>query len=217
MEVTVVGLGYVGLVNAIYLASLGVKVIAYDIDKNKISLLRQGVATLEEPHLQELLTESASNIRFTANHKDALSKASYIFICVDTPQDKDGGVNLSNFNNVLDTIASDALNDQTIVIRSTVPVGTNKIVKEYLESKSSNHFDVISFPEFLSNKIRSLYGCDAFSWFNSKAKTVLRTNLGKISRDELSEMLRNEGFENSFTSLSPAGIILEPTNMSLKE
>ena len=73
-----------------------------------------------------------------------------------------------------------------------------------------------SFPEFLSNKIRSLYGCNAFSWFNSKAKTVLRTNLGKISRDELSEMLRNEGFENSFTSLSPAGIILEPTNMSLK-
>ena len=73
-----------------------------------------------------------------------------------------------------------------------------------------------SFPEFLSNKIRSLYGCDAFSWFNSKAKTVLRTNLGKISRDELSEMLRNEGFENSFTPLSPAGIILEPTNKSLK-
>ena len=73
-----------------------------------------------------------------------------------------------------------------------------------------------SFPEFLSNKIRSLYGCDAFSWFNSKARTVLRTNLRKISREELSEMLRNEGFENSFTPLSPAGIILEPTNKSLK-
>ena len=73
-----------------------------------------------------------------------------------------------------------------------------------------------SFPEFLSNKIRSLYGSDAFDWFNSKAKTVLRTNLRKISREELSEMLKNEGFENSFTPLSPAGIILEPTNKSLK-
>ncbi len=73
-----------------------------------------------------------------------------------------------------------------------------------------------SFPEFLSNKIRSLYGSDTFSWFNSKAKTVLRTNLRKISRDELSEMLKSEGFENSPTPLSPAGIILEPTNKSLK-
>ena len=73
-----------------------------------------------------------------------------------------------------------------------------------------------SFPEFLSNKIRRLYSSDAFSWFNSKARTVLRTNLRKISREELSEILRNEGFENSFTPLSPAGIILEPTNKSLK-
>ena len=73
-----------------------------------------------------------------------------------------------------------------------------------------------SFPEFLSNKIRSLYDSDAFGWFNSKARTVLRTNLRKISRKELSEMLRNEDFENSFTPLSPAGIILEPTNKSLK-
>ena len=73
-----------------------------------------------------------------------------------------------------------------------------------------------SFPEFLSNKIKSLYGKEAFLWFNSKARTVLRTNLRKISRDELSERLKNEGFENSFTPLSPAGIILEPTNKSLK-
>ena len=73
-----------------------------------------------------------------------------------------------------------------------------------------------SFQEFLSNKIRTLYGSNAFSWFNSKARTVLRTNLRKISRNELSERLKNEGFENSFTPLSPAGIILEPTNKSLK-
>ena len=73
-----------------------------------------------------------------------------------------------------------------------------------------------SFSEFLSNKIRTLYGKDSFHWFNSKARTVLRTNLRKISREELSERLKSEGFENSFTPLSPAGIILEPTNKSLK-
>ena len=73
-----------------------------------------------------------------------------------------------------------------------------------------------SFPDFLSNKIRTLYGKETFPWFNSKARTVLRTNLRKISRNELSEMLKSEGFENSFTPLSPTGIILEPTNKSLK-
>ena len=73
-----------------------------------------------------------------------------------------------------------------------------------------------SFSEFLVNKINTLYGKDAFLWFNSKAKTVLRTNLAKISRAELSGMLENEGFENFATQISPAGIILEPTNRSLK-
>ena len=73
-----------------------------------------------------------------------------------------------------------------------------------------------SFPEILANEIRTLYGKNAFEWFNSKAKTVLRTNLRKISREELSEMLKNEGFANSPAPLSPAGIILEPTNKSLK-
>lgn len=150
MDITIIGLGYVGLVNAVYLASLGHNVIGYDIDKNKVSLLKQGVSTLEEPHLQELLTASKDNLRLTANHKDAIRQATTVFICVDTPQGKDGSVDLTNFNNVLDTIASDAIVDQTIVIRSTVPVGINKISKARLESKSSQKFDVISFPEFLS-------------------------------------------------------------------
>lgn len=73
-----------------------------------------------------------------------------------------------------------------------------------------------SFPEFLANEIRSLYSKYAFEWFNSKAKTHLRTNLAKISRVELSEMLKSEGFDNFPTEISPAGIILEPTNKSLK-
>lgn len=73
-----------------------------------------------------------------------------------------------------------------------------------------------SFPELLSNEIRALYGKNAFEWFNSKAKTHLRTNLARISRVELSARLEHEGFENFPTEISPAGIILEPTNKSLK-
>ena len=73
-----------------------------------------------------------------------------------------------------------------------------------------------SFPEFLVNEIKKLNDQEVFSWFNSKAKTHLRTNLTKISRVELSEKLENEDFTNSPAPLSPAGIILEPTNRSLK-
>lgn len=150
MQITVIGLGYVGLVNAVYLASLDREVFGYDIDKNKISLLRQGVSTLEEPNLQSLLTESLHNLRFSSNHKDAIRHATHIFICVDTPQAKDGSVDLKNFYSVLDNIVEDSVQDQCIIIRSTVPVGTNRIVKKYLEDRSQYHFDVISFPEFLS-------------------------------------------------------------------
>lgn len=150
MEITVIGLGYVGLVNAVYLASLGHKIIGYDIDKNKISLLKQGVATLEEPNLQEMLTESYQNIRFTSNHKDAIRQAKIIFICVDTPENKDGSLNLKNYYDVLNTIVSDSVCEQTIVIRSTVPIGTNKLTKKYLEERCKHKFMVISFPEFLS-------------------------------------------------------------------
>lgn len=149
MEITVIGLGYVGLVNAVYLASLGHKIIGYDLDKNKVSLLKSGISTLDEPNLQDLLTASKDNLRFTSNHKDAIRNASMIFVCVDTPQAEDGSVNMNNFNNVIDTIACDAINDQTIVIRSTVPIGTNKLTKERLEEHSSYKFNVVSFPEFL--------------------------------------------------------------------
>lgn len=150
MDITIIGLGYVGLANAIYLASLGNQITGYDIDKNKISLLHQGVCTIEEPGLQELLTDNIKNLRFTTYHKDAIRLADVIFICVDTPQGKEGSVDLTNFNSVLETICEDSTKDATIVIRSTVPVGTNKIVQEYMKQHSKNEFDIISFPEFLS-------------------------------------------------------------------
>ena len=98
--------------------------------------------------------------------------------------------------------------------------GTDEKLTEKIETlqKKGLHDKLFneSFPPFLSNTINNLYGKEAFLWFNSKARTVLRTNLMKISRNELSEKLENEGFGNFPTSISPAGIILESTNKSLK-
>ncbi|MBP5405768.1 RsmB/NOP family class I SAM-dependent RNA methyltransferase [bacterium] len=85
--------------------------------------------------------------------------------------------------------------------------------------RKNGRFDSLfneSFSDFLISKISVLYGKNAFLWFNSKAKTVLRANLVKISRAELSGMLENEGFGNFPTEITPTGIVLEPTEKSLK-
>lgn len=149
MNITIIGLGYVGLVNTLFLASKGHNIFALDINKNKVATLKAGKTTINEPHFQELLTEYSSNIRFTTNHKDALRNANMIFICVDTPQGSDGSVNTTNFYNCLATIKESITNDVSIIIRSTVPVGTNKLTCDYFID-SPYKVDIISFPEFLS-------------------------------------------------------------------
>lgn len=149
MNITIIGLGYVGLVNTLFLASKGHNVFALDINKNKVATLKAGKTTINEPHFQELLTEYSNNIRFTTNHKDALRNANMIFICVDTPQGSDGSVNTTNFYNCLATIKESITNDVSIIIRSTVPVGTNKLTCDYFLD-SPYKVDIISFPEFLS-------------------------------------------------------------------
>lgn len=156
MNFTVIGLGYVGLVNAVILAVYRHDVIAYDTNKEKIALLKQGVATIEEPHLQELLSQVKDDIRFTSNASDAIRTNGYIVICVDTPAGKNGAPDMSHFYAALDAIAENASMDTMVVIRSTVPVGTNAATKVYLESKSPHKFDIISAPEFLSQG-RAIY------------------------------------------------------------
>ena len=151
MNFTFIGLGYVGLVNSVLLASFYHNVIGYDIDKEKISLLKAGAATIDEPNLQTLLKEARKCLRFTSNAKDAIRPNDIIVICVDTPINKETGeIDMSHYFMALDDIAENAIQDTHIIIKSTVPVGTNKMTKEYLESHSSYKFSVLSMPEFMS-------------------------------------------------------------------
>ncbi|NLN80276.1 MAG: UDP-glucose/GDP-mannose dehydrogenase family protein [Erysipelotrichia bacterium] len=150
MNITVVGLGYVGLVNSVILASYFHNVIGLDFDKTKVATLKQGTATIQEPNLQSLMNDASPRLRFTTNYKDAIRPNKIIYIAVDTPEGRDGKPNMTNFNLVLEEIAKNAIQDSYIVIRSTVPVGTNKYAKKYLEENSDYKFDVISHPEFLS-------------------------------------------------------------------
>ena len=116
MGITIIGLGYVGLVNAVVFASYGYEIIGYDIDKEKVALLKQGISPIEEEGVQILLVEAKQHLRFTSNAKDAIRPNQVFIIAVDTPIGKDGNVNLKNYYDALDAIAENAINDSSVII-----------------------------------------------------------------------------------------------------
>lgn len=151
MNITVIGLGYVGLVNAVLLASYDHKVIGLDIDKEKVFLLKDGVSTIEEPNLQTLLTESKNNLRFTTNYSDAIRPNNIFFLCIPTPFDEEKNeTDLTVLHEVLDQIATHCTQNSYIIIRSTIPVGVTRKAKQYLETKTAYRFEFIYFPDFIS-------------------------------------------------------------------
>lgn len=148
MDVTIIGLSHIGLVDSLVLGSYFNHVIAYDPDKDFVTLLREGVSPVEEPFVQELVKETKSHVRFTSNIKDAVRPAKHISIAVDTSFNEDGTFNLDKYYEVLDLIAKNATQDCFIFIRSYVPPGTNRKTKKYLEENSSFKFNVITLPSF---------------------------------------------------------------------
>jgi len=153
MRITVTGIGYVGLVTAVYLADLGHEVTCIDLNKSKIDSLQTGHSPIHEPDFGPLLVKNISYSRlfFTTNPKTAYREADIIFITVGTPAKKDGTMNLRYITAITDTIAQQITNDIIICTKSTVPVGTNEKIKQMIDSQKAGPFitTVISNPEFL--------------------------------------------------------------------
>ena len=152
MKISIFGTGYVGLVTAVCFAEMGNDVIAVDIDENKINQLNNGHSPIYEPGLENILKQNheAGRIRFTANAQES----NILMIAVGTPSDKDGAADLSSVLSVAETIAENIHSYRLIVIKSTVPVGTQKQIKATIEKvlnkrKLKVDFDVASNPEFL--------------------------------------------------------------------
>ena len=148
MDITVIGLSHVGLVDSLVMGSFFNKVIAFDSDKDYVSLLREGVSPYEEPFIQDLLKETKTYVRFTSNIKDAVRPANVISIAVDTSFNEDGTFNLDSYYEALDLVAENATQDCYIFVRSFVPPGTNRKTKQYLEEHSKFKFTVITLPSF---------------------------------------------------------------------
>ena len=156
MKVTVFGIGYVGLVQAAVLASVGHDVICVDIDQTKVGNLKKGLIPIYEPGLTPLVEETYKNgqLNFTTDAKAGVEHGKMQFIAVGTPPDEDGSADLKYVLAVAETIATYMTSPKIIIDKSTVPVGTAdkvsaKIADVLASRKLDIDYNVVSNPEFL--------------------------------------------------------------------
>lgn len=152
-NVAVIGTGYVGLVTGVVLSEIGHTVICVDINEEKISKLQQGISPIYEPDLEELMKKNiaANRLFFTMDHKEAFKDAEMVIIAVGTPQSESGAADLTYVKQAAKDIAKNIVNDTIVIVKSTVPVGTNDLVESIIEENlaADVQVDVVSCPEFL--------------------------------------------------------------------
>lgn len=153
MKITIIGTGYVGLITGVGLAMLGHSVTCFDINDEKIERIKQGDLPIYEAGLYELINDACENNRltFTTSRVKAFYDAEFIFIAVGTPSLLDGTADLTYIRSACDDIGTYAMNDIIVVTKSTVPVGTNDVMRGWIEEKLQNRYElhIVSNPEFL--------------------------------------------------------------------
>jgi UDPglucose 6-dehydrogenase len=150
-SVCVVGSGYVGLVTGACLAQLGHSVVCLDIDHQRVSQLRRGIAPFHEPGLPELLAEvvAAGRLSFTDRYAEAIPGAQFIFIAVNTPAGAEGQADLMAVRAAVHDLAPLLEPHAILVNKSTVPIGTGDLVAALVRQHTDVPFSVVSNPEFL--------------------------------------------------------------------
>lgn len=152
-NITVIGVGYVGLVTAACFADLGNRVVGLDTDEDRIACLQRGEIPIYESGLEEMVTRNAGadRLSFTTSYPKALSEAEFVFIAVGTPSGVDGEADLKHVRAVAESIASAMVAPLIVVNKSTVPVGTGDWVADIIRAHQPKPipFSVVSCPEFL--------------------------------------------------------------------
>ena len=151
MNIAVVGSGYVGLVLGGCLAESGNDVVCADIDADKVSRLNNGEVSIYEPGLEPLIENNLANGRlsFTTDVSHAVRSSDVIFIAVGTPSGEDGSADLRHVLEVARTIGESMDAEKIVITKSTVPVGTAKLVQDEIEDRTKEKVHVCSNPEFL--------------------------------------------------------------------
>ena len=154
MKLVVAGTGYVGLVAGVCFAEMGHDVTCVDVDEKKVALMESGISPIYETGLQELMQKNnaAGRLHYTTDYRTAYRDPDAIFIGVGTPEQPNGSANLNYIAKVCRQIAENVERDCLVVVKSTVPVGTNdkveQFIKDFLVKKVK--IEVASNPEFLA-------------------------------------------------------------------
>ncbi len=150
-KITIIGTGYVGLVAGVCFAEVGHDVLCIDIDEKKVEKLSQGIPTIYEKGLEELLQRNvrAGRLHFSTDLEKGVRHGGVIFLALPTPPGEDGSADLSHVLNVAAQIGPMLRGYTIIVNKSTVPVGTAEKVRRAIAATTQVPFDVVSNPEFL--------------------------------------------------------------------
>jgi UDPglucose 6-dehydrogenase len=151
MKVTVIGTGYVGLVTGSIFSIQGHEVTCVDVDQKKIDGLRRGVLPIYEPGLDDVVEMGVSQgcLEFTTDAATSAAQSDVIFLAVGTPQSESGAADLAYLEAAAESIACAAKKGAVVVIKSTVPVGTNRRIADLIKEKCGYSVDVANNPEFL--------------------------------------------------------------------
>jgi UDPglucose 6-dehydrogenase len=198
MKIAVVGTGYVGLVSGTCFADSGNHVTCVDIDEQKIERLNQGQVPIYEPGLSELVVRNASigRLHFTIDLAAAVSQAQLVYLVVGTPQGANGSADLSALWSVVGAIAPLLSEQAIVVIKSTVPVGTNAETTRRLNELTGRACDVASNPEFLKEGA----AINDFMFPDRVVVGVRREEVAEVVRELYLPFLRTE---RPFLVMSP--------------
>ena len=170
VKVAVIGTGYVGLVAGACFADSGTSVVCVDVDEAKLERLKAGNVPFFEPRLDTLVRRNwPARLTFSAQLAEAIQGRSIVFVAVGTPPNEDGSADLSHVLGVAEEVARAAQHDVILVLKSTVPVGTNARVREVVERHSRHKVAVVSNPEFLKEG-------DAVNDFSKPDRIVIGTD-----------------------------------------
>ena len=161
MKIVVIGTGYVGLPHAAVLSEYGHEVYAYDIDATRIAAYQTGEADdieryVNEPGLADIVAENLNRyLFFTTDISDVIEGSDVFFFCTNTPPNRDGSTDMTNYlaaaNHLAGLLAARHDKQRVVLVnKSTVPIGTARLLEEVMQEQGVENFGVASNPEFLA-------------------------------------------------------------------
>ncbi len=210
--ISIIGTGYVGLTTAVCFASINFDVICVDIDEEKIKKIKRGEIPFYEPQLGDLLKKASGKLEFTTDTNYAIQNSEVSFICVGTPSNPDGGIDLKYVESASFEIGKALKGYHTVVVKSTViPGTTDNIIRPILE-KSSNRkfgedFGIVVNPEFLRE------GKAVYDFFNPDR--IIIGSLDSRSQKEIAKLYESFDCPKLYTDFKTAEMIKYASNAFL--